>query len=102
MQWWSSPVHVAVSNRLSVAVTSTERAAELLLYEWPGEDTDRVRTARRALLRAMERQDDSRRLTAARKAFAAAADEAGILMDEPPKSLALANFKSPSWRKRKR
>lgn len=82
MQWWKRPVHVAVIAGTSVAVTSNERAAELLLYEWLGGGTDRAHFAR--------------------SAFEAAADEAGILMDEPPKSLAPASFKSPSWRKRKR
>ena len=45
MQWWPEEVHVAVSNGTSVVVRSTERAAELLLYEWPTEATEKQRSA---------------------------------------------------------
>lgn len=102
MQWWPEEVHVAVSNGTSVVVRSTERAAELLLSEWPLEDTEKQRSARRACLRALERPDDAGPVLSARMWFKAAAEEAGILMDAPPKSLGLAAFKTPQWRRRKR
>ena len=40
---------------------------------------------------------DAKALQRARQAFEAAADEAGILMPEPPKSEARAGSKTPDW-----
>jgi hypothetical protein len=102
MQWWPEEVHVAVSNGTSVVVRSTERAAELLLYEWPTEATEKQRSAQRACLRALERPEDVGPVLSARMWFRAAAEEAGILMDAPPKSLAPTSFKTPSWRRGRR
>jgi len=39
MQWWSKEIHVAISSGTSVVVNSSERAAVLLLNEWPTEDS---------------------------------------------------------------
>jgi hypothetical protein len=101
MQWWSKEIHVAISSGTSVVVNSTERAAELLLNEWPTEDSPKQIRARRALLQALEQPDDPDILLAAQLAFEAAAEEAGILMDAPAKSLVAATFTAPGWRRRK-
>lgn len=82
-----------------MVVRSRERAAELLLSEWPMEDTEKQRSARRACLRALERPDDAGPVLSARMWFKAAAEEAGILMDAPPESKAPARFKTPVWRR---
>lgn len=101
MQWWSKEIHVAISSGTSVVVNSTEGAAELLLNEWPTEDSPKQIWARRTLLQALEQPDDPDSLLAAQLAFEAAAEEAGILMDAPAKSLVAATFKAPGWRRRK-
>jgi hypothetical protein len=101
MQWWSKEIHVAISSGTSVVVNRTERAAELLLNEWPTEDSPKQIGARRTLLQALEQPDDPDILLAAQLAFEAAAEEAGMLMDAPAKSLVAATFKAPGWKRRK-
>ncbi len=102
IQWWSEPVRVSVDGRNTINVTDNERAARFLLEEWPGERGPRHLRARHTILRSMERPNDPGTLIAARMAFEAAVDEAGMLMPEPPKSMASPEFRSPSWRKQRR
>ena len=102
IQWWNEPVRVTLDGRNTIFVTDNERAARLLLEEWPGERGARHLRARTTILRSMERPNDPGTLYAARMAFEAAVDEAGMLMPEPVKSMASPEFRSPSWRKRKR
>lgn len=99
-QWWSRPVHVAVSNGTSVVVNNNRLAAEMLL-KWPLEGSEKAAWARRAILRSMERPDDPGPLLSAQMWFEAAAEEAGLRMDPPPPSMAPKTFKTPVWRRRK-
>lgn len=98
------PVRVATgkAGNIIMAVTDAEQAARLLLDEdWPAEQmAHRQVAARKAVLAALERAQDPVRAERARKAFADAADHAGVLMPERPASLAPKGFKSPRWRKR--
>lgn len=98
------PVRVATGKAGNVikAVTDAEQAARMLLdEEWPAVQMARRQVAaRKAVLAALERAQDPVRAERARKAFAAAADEAGVLMPERPASVASPGFKSTKWRKR--
>lgn len=101
---FDKPVRVVLGkngNIISV-ISRPEQAAEKLLYEWPGERGSKHLAARTAVLKAMENAHDRTLRAQARKAFEAAAKDAGILMPEPPKFTAPAGFKTPSWRKRRR
>jgi hypothetical protein len=61
-------------------ISSARQAAEWLLFRWPKEiDTAKARAARKACLDALEGQ---REAAAARQAFRAAAEEAGILIGD--------------------
>jgi Protein of unknown function (DUF982) len=76
---FDAPVFVAIGNpRQAVAVTSSLQALERLLDRWPTRDGTMYRHARHACVLAIEGSIDSR---AARKAFARAAREAGILVE---------------------
>lgn len=80
--WWTNPVRVLIGSNKTYNVTSSERAAELLLGDgWPNRDSARHLRARQAVLRAMEKPDDPGPMHAAQRAFADAAREAGILME---------------------
>lgn len=98
------PVRVATGKAGNVikAVTDAEQAARMLLdEEWPAVQMARRQVAaRKAVLAALERAQDPVRAERARKAFAAAADEAGVLMPERPASVASPGFKAAKWRKR--
>ena len=60
-------------------VGSAREAAEKLLFEWPGDmQAAKHRAARAACLRALEGLGEARK---ARRAFEAAAKDAGILAD---------------------
>lgn len=104
MPEFSPPVRVTLSKAGNVThvVTSAERAADILLNDWPSEGGRKHLAARKAVLRALEAAGDAKAASDARKAFTAAAEEAGILMPEPPKSVARAGFKSPDWHSPKR
>lgn len=101
---FSPPVRVALGKAANVthAVTRAERAAEILLNEWPASPTKKQMDARRAVLHALMNMKDATAAAKAREAFAAAADEAGILMPAPPTSIARAGFKTPDWNRPKR
>lgn len=98
------PIRVALGKAGNVThvVTSAERAADILLNDWPSQGGRKHLAARKAVLRALEAASDAKAASDARKAFIAAASEAGILMPEPPKSLARAGFKTPDWSRPKR
>ncbi|APH74198.1 DUF982 domain-containing protein [Aquibium oceanicum] len=97
---FSPPVRVSLGRAGNVAhaVTSPEKAAEILLTDWPTNWTKKHLAARKAVLQSMESAFTVGTLTRARKAFADAADEAGILLSEPPKSVAREGFKK-NWPK---
>ncbi|MEO3386027.1 DUF982 domain-containing protein [Mesorhizobium sp. CAU 1741] len=99
--WFDQPVRVFLDPRGNVAinVTSATQAAELLLTEWPTKPGAKHLAARKACLEVLEGIAEARR---ARLAFADAAEEAGVLAAPRPKSMASPEFRSPSWRKRKR
>lgn len=101
---FDKPVRVVLgeAGNMTAVITRPVQAAEKLLFEWPVQSGARHLAARKAVLKAMENAQDANLRMKARKAFEAAADEAGILRPEPPKSTAPAGFKSPSWKKRKR
>lgn len=76
--WWSEPVPVRLKANQTFNVGDPEKAAEILLYDWPGDQgAARHRAARRAVLKALENAADAKASMAARKAFAAAVAEAG-------------------------
>lgn len=100
---FSPPVRVSLGRAGNVAhaVTSPEKAAEILLTDWPVNWTSKHLAARKAVLQAMESAYTAATLARARKAFAEAADEAGILLPEPAKSVARKGFRTPDWTRRK-
>ncbi len=100
---FSPPVRVSLGRAGNVAhaVTSPEKAAEILLTGWPADWTSKHLAARKAVLQAMESAYTAATLARARKAFAEAADEAGILLPEPAKSVARKGFRTPDWNKPK-
>lgn len=96
---FDKPVRVATgpAGNIAITVSDAEGAARFLLERWPVEPGSRHKAARRAVLAALERAHDPVQAERARRAFAAAADEAAILMPDWPQSEAPAGFKSPSW-----
>jgi hypothetical protein len=61
-------------------ISSARQAADWLLYKWPAEtDTDKAWRARKACLEALQGKVET---AAARQAFCAAAEEAGILIGD--------------------
>lgn len=98
--WWSEPVRVSIDGSTAISVTNNQRAAELLLSNWP--NSRRSFLARKAVLSAMENPDDPGTEYVARRAFEQAAEDAGYLLPPLPKSLAPEGFREPRWRKRKR
>jgi hypothetical protein len=85
--WWSDSVPVRLSAGMTFNVTSPERAARILLTDWPGDpNTAKHRAARQALLKALEATGDQKRALAARKAFEAAVIEADALGNAPNQS----------------
>lgn len=79
--WFSPGVRVAFGRvGQSVIVSSTEKAAELLLDErWPRPDGRKHLAARKACMAVLDGQKEARH---ARKAFEAAAKEADILLGD--------------------
>ena len=102
--FFSPPVRVALGRAGNVthAVTTPERAAEILLNEWPGGAGAKNVAARKAVLHALMNMKDAMATAKARKAFEAAAEEAGILMPPTPTSLASKSFRTPDWNRPKR
>jgi len=81
--WWDKPVRIERPDTgRPFNVSNNNRAAELLLNEWPAEPGPKHLAARRAVLKAMEQALDARRQAVARKAFHEAAKEAGIAMGD--------------------
>lgn len=102
MEYFDKPVRIALgkAGRITYMVSRPDQAAEKLLFDWPIATGSAHLAARKAVLKAMENAQDTTLRAKARKAFEAAAVEAGILRPEPRKSVAPTGFKSPSWRKR--
>lgn len=72
-------VPVAIRSGLTLNVTSTRQAADVLLNKWPASaDTRKHLAARRACLEVLQGLAETRK---AKRAFAAAAKEAGILRE---------------------
>jgi hypothetical protein len=103
---FSKPVHVATgpAGNVALAVQDVPRAAELLHVEWPLDKRGEAwRDACRAVIEAYDAGYEPPELVeTARKAFAAAADQADILMPDQGPPPHIPGFKSRSWRKRKR
>ena len=77
---FDKPVEVWTGTGTSRVVASTRDAAETLLNRWPGNaDAANHRAARKACLDVLQ---GARTALVARRAFAAAAKEAGILKDK--------------------
>lgn len=96
---FSPPVRVSIGKAGNIAhgVASPEKAAEILLEQWPAPWGPKHLAARKAVLRAMESAYTTATLASARRAFSEAAEEAGILLPEPPPSLAPKSFRTPEW-----
>lgn len=101
---FEKPVRVAAgpAGKVTTVVGDAERAARVLLDEWPGTPGAKHRAARRAVLAAMESVNDRVKAERARKAFEAAAIEAGMIMPEQPKSGARDGFVTSDWSRRMR
>lgn len=99
---WIDPVRITLDGRTAINISGNEQAARVLLGEWPRKRGAKHLQARQTLLQSMEHPEDSETLQAARKAFAAAAQEAHILLPALPHSLASPQFKTRSWRTRRR
>ena len=102
---FSAPVHVALGRAGNVirVVQSPERAAEVLLHEWPARITRKHVAAREAVLRALENAHDRRLTEEARKSFAEAAVDAGILHTPRTKpAVEDARPGSGVWRRRRK
>lgn len=77
LQWWTLPVTIE-TRRIGqyLTIDSAEKAAEYMLEEWPGNQTGKFfNQARQALIDAHDRKISA---DEARRAFLAAAEEAGI------------------------
>jgi Protein of unknown function (DUF982) len=75
---FGAPVFVAIgTSGQTVAVTSSLQALERLLHRWPARDGTMYQHARHACVLAIQGSIDSK---IARKAFARAAREVGILV----------------------
>ena len=79
--WWDEPVRVVISDRGIRNVERLEKAAELLLGEWPEQNGPAYINAKEALTKALQDPSSDSARAAARMAFAAAVDEAGILRE---------------------
>jgi hypothetical protein len=79
--WWDEPVRVVISGRGIRDVERLEKAAEMLLGEWPEQNGPAYINAKEALTKALQDPSSDSARAAARMAFAAAADEAGILRE---------------------
>jgi hypothetical protein len=98
---FEKPVRVAVTPARNVGkvVDTPEQAAEVLLYKWHAPSGRKHLRARKAVLAAMESAQDRVKAEAARKAFVAAAEDAGLLMADMARPEPIPGFNSPSWRK---
>ena len=79
--WWDEPVRVLISDGGIRDVERLEKAAEMLLGEWPEQNGPAYANAKEALAKALQDPSSDSARAAARMAFAAAADEAGILRE---------------------
>jgi hypothetical protein len=100
-EWWSEPVRVMVGNGTALNVSTNDQAASVLLREWPASEGARLVRAKKAVLRSMERPDDPGTRYSARRAFEAAAREAGILAAPHRTTVAAPGSKSPRWSKKR-
>jgi hypothetical protein len=82
-EWWDRSVRVMTGNSTAFNVERLDRAAEVLLNDWPPKRGEAYQRAMEALLKAMETPDSESARTAARMAFEEAAREAGILAEKP-------------------
>lgn len=81
--WWDKPVRIERPDTgRPFNVSNNNRAADLLLHQWPTEPGPKHLAARKAVLKAMESALDAARQAKAREAFREAAIEAGIAMDD--------------------
>ena len=77
--WWDEPVHVKLDGKYACDVERLEKAAEVLLDDWPLSDGPAYLHAKEAVTKALQDPASDSARSAARMAFVAAADEAGIL-----------------------
>lgn len=95
------PVRVGLTPAQSTytVISGTEEASRFLLDRWPVKTyTPKFLAAAEAVTAANKAAHDRMLAEKARKAFAAAADEADLLMPEAVRPKPITGFKSPSWR----
>ncbi|MBX9463761.1 MAG: DUF982 domain-containing protein [Aquamicrobium sp.] len=80
--WWDRPVCLIVSDTETCRVERMEKAEHMLLNGWPDDSGPAYSHAREALTKALQDPTSDSARKAARLAFTAAADEAGILSDD--------------------
>ncbi|WP_421928475.1 DUF982 domain-containing protein [Neoaquamicrobium sediminum] len=80
--WWDKPVCLIVGKTETCRVERMEKAEDMLLNDWPDDSGPAYSHAREALTKALQDPASDSARKAARLAFAAAADEAGILSDD--------------------
>jgi hypothetical protein len=76
---WSSPVYVAIGDCELVAVSTTARAAQVLVYRWPDKSFSSREPALEACLAVLT---EGRPPELSRQAFIRAAKEAGLLINQ--------------------
>ncbi|MDI6028763.1 DUF982 domain-containing protein [Corticibacterium sp. UT-5YL-CI-8] len=82
--WFDEPVSVMPEGPSRVRVVSSAReAAECLLFRWPSTGGKSHLAARKACLAVLEGQKKS---IIARRAFAKAAEDEGVLINSPSRS----------------
>ena len=94
--WWDRPVRVRIGDSTTYNVERLDRAAEMLLNEWPEGHAVAFARAQEALLKAMEDRESESARAASRMAFEEAAREAGILVEAPRNSDELPAFTDPA------
>jgi hypothetical protein len=78
-QWWTKPITIETRNiGRYVTINSTERAAEYMLQDWPGEANGKAFGAAKLML--VDAHKGKATTDEARLAFLAAAEEARIFL----------------------
>ncbi|MBD0416127.1 DUF982 domain-containing protein [Oryzicola mucosus] len=79
--WFDDPVSVMIEGPGKVRMVSSAReAAECLLFRWPSSGCKSHLAARKACMAVLEGQKKS---IVARRAFAKAAEDEGVLINRP-------------------
>ena len=101
--WWREPVRIEIGGGVHCLVNNSAQADRIIEEEWPTRPNPGLKAAAAAVRAARARPLDQVLQARARKAFAAAADDAGVLLPDQPRSAPIAaeEGKSPTkWGRR--